>query len=66
LQRKSKHALVQREVFGHKGKEVWNETGKNFVIRSFMISYLTYIILLIKSKKMGWADHLACTKRNRC
>jgi hypothetical protein len=48
-------------IFGFKREEA----GKNFLMRGFIILCFTNIYTLIKSRRMSWADYVACMREVR-
>jgi hypothetical protein len=47
---------VLRRIFWPKWDEV---SGENYIMRSFMVSTQTNIVRVIKSRRIGWAEHVA-------
>jgi hypothetical protein len=37
----------------------WQEAGEDCIMRSFITSTHQNVIRVIKSRKMGWAEHIA-------
>jgi hypothetical protein len=54
---------VLRGIFGHKRDEVIRGYERNFVMRTLYSS--PRVMRMIKSRKMGWARHIAHMGENR-
>jgi hypothetical protein len=57
--------MVLRRYLGLRGmRKQWN--GENYIMRSFMIcTHHQNIIFIIKSRRMRWAEYVACMEEMR-
>jgi len=56
---------VLRRIYRPKRVEVTREWGKNCIMRSLMICTPYPILLVVKSRKMRWAERVACMGERR-